>query len=283
MYTTIHENQPKEKIYWHAAFFEALQLELHQYLDVLNFIDEHSLSKQALLIDVLVIKKEHNIKIEKNIGRIFRDINLFEFKSEKDILNVDDYNKVMGYAYLYASFTSVYISDITVSFAVTVHPRDLLNYLENDRKFKVTAFDDGICHIDGDAFPVQILESKKLSPEKNLFLKNLRSNLNRNDVQKVVEAYQQLKGFESKNIYINRLMKANKSVFEEVLSMSITKLEEIFVKIWAEENGWLDEIYHKVEIEKAKAIAKEMLLDGEPLDKIVKWTKLPHEIVRSLA
>ena len=279
MDTQIHENQAKEKIYWHAAFFEALQLELHQYLDALNFIAEHPLSKQALIIDVLVIKKEHDIKIEKNIGRIFRDINLFEFKSEKDALNVDNYNKVMGYAYLYASFASIHISNITVSFAVTLHPRDLLNYLKNDRRFKVIDSDDGIYRIDGGAFPVQILESKKLSPEKNLFLKNLRSNLNHDDVQKIVEAYQQLKEFENKNAYIDRLMKANQAVFKEVLSMSDTAIREVFVKAVAEESGWLRDR----DLENAKEIARTLLSLGDPVEKVAEATKLPLETVRSLA
>ena len=283
MDTQVQVNRSQEKVYWHAAFYEALQLEFHQYLDALKFVDEHPLSKEALIIDVLVIKKEHGVEIEKNIGCIFRDVNIFEFKSEKDSLNVDDYNKAMAYAYLYASFVSLHVSDITLSFAVTVHPRDLLDYLENDRGFIITNSDDGIYQTYGDTFPVQILESKKLSPEKNLFLKNLRSNLNHEDVQQVVAAYTELKELESRNAYLDRLMKANQSVFREVLSMSDTAIREVFVKAVAEESGWLRDRDLENKRENAKVIAKEMLLDGEPLEKIVKWTKLPLEVVRSLA
>ena len=278
MDTQVQDTRSQEKVYWHAAFYEALQLELHQYMDALKFVDEHPLSKEALIIDVLVIKKEHGVEIEKNIGRTFRDINIFEFKSEKDSLNVNDYNKTMAYAYLYASFTSVHVSDITLSFAVTVHPRDLLNYLESDRGFIITNSDDGIYRIDGDTFPVQILESKKLSPEKNLFLKNLRSNLNHDDVRRVVEAYTALKELENRNAYIDRLMKANQSVFKEVLSMNDTAIKEIFVRAVAEENGWFSERDN----EKAKAIAKKLLLRGRPIDEVAEDTGLPYETIRSL-
>jgi hypothetical protein len=45
------------KIYWHEAFYEALQLELHRYKDFLEFQNEHRLSKEALRVDVSVIKK----------------------------------------------------------------------------------------------------------------------------------------------------------------------------------------------------------------------------------
>ena len=65
--------------------------------------------------------------------------------------------------------------------------------------------------------------------------------------------------------------------------MSITKLEEMFVKIWAEENGWLDEKYHEVEIEKAKEIARTLISLGDSVEKVAKATKLPLETIRNLA
>ena len=268
------ESQNKNKTYWHDAFFEALQLELHQYLEALKFVYEHQLSKQALIVDVLVIKKEHGIEIEKNIGKIFKAVNLFEFKSEKDGLTVDDYNKVMGYAYFYASSTHTHVSDITISFVVTVHPRNVLNYLENDRKFKITTSDNGIYQIDGDAFPVQILTSKELSEEKNLFLKNLRSNLDVTAAKKTVDAYKAIKEFESKNAYIYRLAGANPAVFRELMSVSDTAIKEVVVKALAEEGGWLEER----DLERAR----DMLLDGEPPEKVSKWMRLPLEKVKSL-
>ena len=47
----------QDKIYWHDAFYAALQLELHDYKDALTFEDNHALSKEALEIDMLIIKK----------------------------------------------------------------------------------------------------------------------------------------------------------------------------------------------------------------------------------
>ena len=269
----------KDKIYWHDAFFEALQLELHQYLEALKFINEHPLNKEALIVDVLVIKKEHDIDIEKNIGKIFRTINLFEFKSETEFLTVRDYNKVMGYGYFYASFAPVDISDITLSFAVTVHPRDLLDYLENTRGFNVKDTGEGIYHIEGDTFPVQILESKKLSPEKNLFLKNLRSNLSTEEARRIVEAYKELKAFEKKNAYIDRLVKANPDVFKEALDLSDTAVREMVAIALAEESGLLKDR----DLENAKKFAKKLLQRGDTIDEVVQITELPLEIVKTLA
>jgi len=238
-----------DKVFWHEAFFEAIQLEFHDYRDSLDFQDEHHLSKEALIMDVLVIKKKQGERIDKNIGKIFKTHNVFEFKSEKDSLSEQDYNKVIAYALLYSSFTPAPVSDITVSFAITVHPRELLKYLENERGFKVQTIENGIYYIKGDTFPVQILESKLLSSDENLFLKNLRSNLNTEDVTKTSEAYKRLKPFENRNAYLDRLIQANKNVFMEAIFMS-DATKEIFFEV-AEKHGW----FVDREFEKAKAKA----------------------------
>ena len=72
------ENEKQDKIYWHDAFYAALQLELHDYINDLIFEDERQLSKEALAMDVLIIKKMADVSIDKNIGRIFKGHNIFE-------------------------------------------------------------------------------------------------------------------------------------------------------------------------------------------------------------
>ena len=239
-----HNGQTQDRVYWHEAFYEALKLELHQYLDSLIFLEEHPLSKEALIVDIVVIKKVRDVKIDKNIGEIFRCHNLFEFKSESDSLLVRDYNRVMGYAYLYASFETVHVSDLTVSFAVTMHPRDLLAYLRNERQVSVIDNGCGIYRIVGEAFPVQILESKLLPNTENLFLRNLRSTLSANDAEEITRAYRMLKKFDIKNVYFDRLVKANRKAFEEATEMSV-EAKEIILEI-AEKQGWLKDMVKKI-------------------------------------
>ena len=53
----------QNKIYWHDAFYEAVQLELAEYSHVLEFKNEHHLSKEALKIDVMIIKKAKDAEI----------------------------------------------------------------------------------------------------------------------------------------------------------------------------------------------------------------------------
>lgn len=46
----------KEKIKWHPAFAAAIQLELKEYSQYLDFEEEHGLTDEPLKIDVVVIK-----------------------------------------------------------------------------------------------------------------------------------------------------------------------------------------------------------------------------------
>ena len=73
-------NTNDEKIQWHPAFDAALQIELGEETKYLEFDSEHLLSKKPMQIDVLV-KNERHVKIQKNIGRIFRQYNIVEYKS----------------------------------------------------------------------------------------------------------------------------------------------------------------------------------------------------------
>ena len=270
----MHDEQ--EVIYWHDAFYEALQLEFHQYQQFLDFEKEHQLSKEALKIDVLVIKKRPGIQINKNIGRIFKTHNVFEYKSETDSLIGRDYNKVVAYALLYSSFIPVAVSEITISFSITVHPRELLKYLRDERGFKIVKTENGIYYVEGDTFPVQIIENKLLPKRENLFLRNLRSSLTTEDVTKTAVAYKKLKPFEKKNVYLDRIIQANPTAFEEAISVS-EAVKELFFKV-AEKDGWLEQ----ERLEYAKVIAKRMLLYGRPVEEVVEVTQLPYEIVMSL-
>ena len=69
------------RLQWHPAFYAGLQIELGKDAGNLIFENEHQLSTKPLGIDVLVIKKDADIPIHKNIGRIFRKYNLVEYKS----------------------------------------------------------------------------------------------------------------------------------------------------------------------------------------------------------
>ncbi|MCL1998275.1 MAG: hypothetical protein FWG65_05850 [Turicibacter sp.] len=278
---TDQETNNQDKIYWHDAFFAALQLELHDYEDVLIFEDEHQLSKEALKMDVLIIKKPADVKIEKNIGRIFRNHNIFEYKSETDNLSIWDYNKVIGYAMIYSAFEEIPTEDITISFVVTPKPMKLFAHLVNDRGFAVEEVSNGIYYIKGDTFNIQVIESKKLTATENVFLKNLRSSLTKTDMQEVFEAYRKYGILDKVNIYLNRVLGANQPILEEVLAMFDVAVNNIILKHF-EENGILDRLRNEEREVTKRETAIKMLRDGLSGLKVSEYVEMPLEWVQSL-
>jgi hypothetical protein len=59
-------NRP-EKLKWHPAFLQALQRELIDYKDSLQFHYEYQLTTEPLRIDLLVIKKPRDLAIETDL------------------------------------------------------------------------------------------------------------------------------------------------------------------------------------------------------------------------
>ena len=115
---------------WHPAFVEAIQLELLAYKDVLEFRPEYQLTSEPLRIDCVVIKKEKDAVIEKNIAAIFREVNLLEYKSPDHYVSVEDFYKVYGYACLYASLEKVPVTNLTISFVESHYPNYLIEHLK---------------------------------------------------------------------------------------------------------------------------------------------------------
>ena len=172
-------NTNDEKIQWHPAFDAALQIEFGDEAKYLEFDPEHLISKKPMQIDVLV-KNEKHVKLRKNIGRIFRQYNIIEYKSPEDDLDIDDFYKTYAYACLYKSDTEtvdlIPADELTITFVCYHYPRNMLRKLEQDRKFSVEQQDSGIYYLIGDAIPIQLVIVPKLSKEHNYWLNNLRKS-----------------------------------------------------------------------------------------------------------
>lgn len=92
---TEHKRSKNPRVNWHEAASCALQIELRNYSDFLEYITEYILGKNSYQIDMLVIKKLTNQVIPKNIARIFKTFNLFEIKGLGSSVNIDSYYKTI--------------------------------------------------------------------------------------------------------------------------------------------------------------------------------------------
>lgn len=213
-------NTKNEKIQWHPAFDAALQIELGDEAKYLEFESEHMLTKKPMQIDVLV-KNDKHVKIRKNIGRIFRQYNIIEYKSPKDDLNIDDFYKTYAYACIYKSDTEavdrIQATELTISFVCYHYPRAMLNKLERDRGITVESVDDGIYYLLGDAIPIQLIVVPVLSKENNYWLNNLRNDLKSGgEIRRFIELYEKNKNSKLYQALADTIMRANwKEVKEE--------------------------------------------------------------------
>jgi hypothetical protein len=173
---------------WHAPFNEALRDELIDYEQYLTFKSEHTLTTGSLQIDVLVIKNPAEIPINKNIGRIFKKINIFEYKSPSDNLSLVDFERVHAYAWLYTTLhgSEVDATDITLSFVVYHFPREILKFCNKRRPTTVTETSSGVYVVDGADFPIQFIVVPKVDASINFTLDKLRTNLKAIDLLELI-------------------------------------------------------------------------------------------------
>ena len=224
-----------DNLQWHPAFFAGIQIEFGQEADLLVFENEHSLGTKPKQIDVLIIKKYDNTPIQKNIGRIFRKYNIIEYKSPSDYLSVDDFYLVYAYACLYKSDTNhvneISMEDVTITFVCSHYPREMINHLKNVRKYQIEYMEKGIGYVRGDFIPIQIVLTKELTDEENLWLHNLDNNIQEREViEKLLFEYQKHNQEKLYSSVMNIITSANVEKFREVTGMC-EALERIYLEV----------------------------------------------------
>ncbi|MDR3122218.1 MAG: hypothetical protein LBU16_00350 [Treponema sp.] len=219
---------------WHPAFVQAIKLELEPYRDALEFIAEYRLTSEPLEIDVVIVKKAPDLVIEKNIARIFRRINILEYKSPEDYFSVYDFYKVLSYAFLYAALNKTPMEDLTLSVIETRRPRDLFKYLEEEGHGGISQTAPGIYQIAGYPLGIQVIESKKLPLEENLWLRGLTKDLNPAMAGSILEESRKKGRGTELGAYLYALINANLTTIQEVLAMAE---EGLPFDRWVEETG----------------------------------------------
>lgn len=225
------DNKETDATYWHPAFYADIQIELAEDAGSLVFESEHHLSANPLQIDVLIIKKQQNRPVKKNIGKIFRKHNIIEYKSPYDYLSIDDFYKVYGYACFYKAdvpfVDSIPVQELTITFVSEKYPRKLIRHLQQIRHYTVEKTEPGIYRVKGDFIPIQIIVTARLSKEKNLWLASLTNKLSETESAKQLAAdYLKHSDNQLYRAVLETIMQANKKTFEEV-----NRMGDIFMEI----------------------------------------------------
>lgn len=252
----------KTSLQWHPAFYAGIQIEFAEEAHHLVFENEHQLGTKPKEIDVLIIKKDSNVSIRKNIGRIFRTHNIIEYKSPEDYLSIDDFYKVHGYACFYKSDVSkideIKAREITISFVTKHYPRNVIKHLEREQHLEVGKQEKGIYYVYGDYFPIQFVVTSQLTDEMNFWLHNLTNDLK--ETSRADNIMNKYKSHENDNLHqsvMDIIVSANKEVFKEADDMcqALNKLREELIEEHIQKLA--EERVEELAKERAEELAKE--------------------------
>ena len=273
------EDEKEEKLLqWHAAFFAELQIEFSEEAEYLTFENEHMLSTKPMQVDVLVIKKDSERQIRKNIGRIFRGHNIVEYKSPTDSLNIDDFFKVYGYACFYKYDTrrrnEIKSEDVTITFVSMRYPREMCKHLKKELHRTITEAEQGIYYISDTAFSIQLVVQRQLSDEENFWLKSLTNDLKeKQDVERLIMEYRKHE---------------EDALYQSVMNIIVDANEERFqVKDMCEALERIVEFHKQRERNEAKLEMlllqiRKKLLKNKPLSQIADELEETEEVIRPL-
>ena len=273
-------------------------MELQEYRGDLEFHPEWPLTSEPLKIDCIVMKKAKAV-IKKNIAVIFREWNLIEYKSPGDYVSVADFYKVYGYACLYASFQRIPITSLTVTFVESRYPQKLLKHLHDERGYAVAENHPGIYTVSGDVLPIQVIDSRRLPADENLWLKSLSNRLDTSAFSRINEEVNRQGKAARIAAYLDAIVWANTGTVEEVIQMREIPLS---IKQALEEAGWTaiwearGEVKGRAEGESrgrtegeeigrregSIEIARNALAEGATPEFVQKITGLPSEVIATL-
>lgn len=117
-----------------------------------------------------------------------------------------------------------------------------------EREYTVKKTENGIYQVQGDIIPIQIIVTKELTKEENLWLKSLTNRLEKSDaIEELLDSYKNNYKNPLYKSVMNLIIRANQEMFEEVRDMC-EALEELMK----------DKIEERAE-ERAKVIAEEQV------------------------
>ena len=211
------------KIQWHPGFVAAINLELAENRDDLIYEKEYNLNTKPLEIDLLVIKKDKDVQISNEIGRMFKGHNILEYRSPEDRMDIDFFYKAGAYASLYKAYGETVderkAEDITVSLVREAKPDGLFRYFR-EHKVEVSNPYPGIYYVlDGVLFFTQVIVTRELNGKNHGWLKSLSDKLKKQEMEALLNRARSLSGKlerELADAVLEVSVKANREIVEEL-------------------------------------------------------------------
>ena len=260
-------------ISWHPGFYGAAELEFLSNKGDLEFQREYNLSKEPIRMDLLIIKKLSDARIENELGHIFKKFNVVEYKNPDNALTIDDYYKTVGYVCLYKglgeSVDQIPADELTISIFRESCPREMFKTMKK-MGLEIEERYPGIYYISGKQalFDTQIVVTKQLEKETHRTLRVLSKDVQEEDVRAFVEkAGKMTEPGDRNNIdaVLQVSVSANREIYE-----AIRRCDKIMCDALRE---LMKEDFEKQERETRQETKQETLLETiKNLMDTMKWT-----------
>lgn len=212
-----------KKIQWHPGFVAAMDLEFKENREDLVYEKEYNLNTKPLEIDLLVIKKDSDVRMVNEIGKLFCGHNIVEYRSPEDHMDIDSFYKAAAYGCLYKAFGKTVnerpADDITVTMIRDAKPEGLFRYFK-EHGIKITSPFPGIYYVlDAVLFRTQIVVGKELDSKNHTWIKALSDQVQKQEMRKLLEITSGLTQKHDRELADSVLevsVRANKKVVEEL-------------------------------------------------------------------
>jgi len=160
---------------WHPVFVTALKEALSDARPgEIEIQAEVALSSKPLDVDVIVVKKKETARLRHPVANIFRQYNLFEYKSPQDYLEPNDYDKGLALTLLYKVLEHPDMNTLdrlTLTFVSSRYPRDMLKMLTSRGLTVLKNVPvSGFYRVAGERIPVQIMVLKQLPDAEQAYM-----------------------------------------------------------------------------------------------------------------
>ncbi|MBQ8094061.1 MAG: hypothetical protein IJ242_10870 [Clostridia bacterium] len=182
---------------WHAGFEALLRIETHKYAGLVHINTEEEIGEVPPRTDFVILVEDEEVNWEKAVFRIFRKINILEYKNPHDALNMRVIRKVCGYANLYIGVAE-HDGDrpedqVTISIFRAVKNPDLFEEMEKKGRL-VRDEVPGIYHVTGYTdLPFQIIITGELKGEEYAAYRALTDKADKADVGRIIKCIDQEK------------------------------------------------------------------------------------------
>ena len=293
------------KIQWHPGFVAAINLELAENRDDLIYEKEYNLNTEPLEIDLLVIKKDKDVQIANEIGRMFKGHNILEYRSPEDRMDIDSFYKAGAYASLYKAYGETVderkADDITVSLVREAKPDGLFRYFR-EHKVEVSNPYPGIYYVlDGVLFFTQVIVTRELNGKSHGWLKSLSDKLKKQEMEALLKRARSLSGKldrELADAVLEVSVKANREIVEELkgdeamcqalLEIMEPEISQIVRQVTERERREKEEAVRQMEREREEAVRqmereKEEAAKKEAEESAIKMIKMKKFTIKEIA